>query len=176
MAIGQTAPRQDADLVVSNNSTGMAQVAELIGDCPQVHYLDGGRSSSAERRRSAFLAAMSHRRAAVRVVPSGPTVDAGWHRVHTLPQALVCYNDQCAQGALIALWQARLSIPEDIRVVGFDNARIASSQAFELTSVDRQPREVARLALDLAIARARGDRSAPRRLEVDTRVVRRATA
>ena len=183
VAIGQTAPRQDADLVVSNNSTGMAQVAELIGDCPQVHYLDGGRSSSAERRRSAFLAAMSHRRAAVRVVPSGPTVDAGWHSVHTvlvdaqpLPQALVCYNDQCAQGALIALWQARLSITEDIRVVGFDNARIASSQAFELTSVDRQPREVARLALDLAIARARGDRSAPRRLEVDTRVVRRATA
>ena len=111
VAIGQTAPRQDADLVVSNNSTGMAQVAELIGDCPQVHYLDGGRSSSAERRRSAFLAAMSHRRAAVRVVPSGPTVDAGWHSVHTvlvdaqpLPQALVCYNDQCAQGALIALW------------------------------------------------------------------------
>lgn len=48
VAIGQTAPRQDSDLVISNNATGMAQVAELVGDCShvhhsQVHYLDGGR-------------------------------------------------------------------------------------------------------------------------------------
>lgn len=62
VAIGQTAPRQDADLVISNNATGMAQVSELVGDCShvhysQVHYLEGGRP-----RRPSAAAAPSSRR------------------------------------------------------------------------------------------------------------------
>ena len=127
------------------------------------------------------------RRAAVRVIPSGPTVDAGWRSVHDvlvdaqpLPQALVCYNDQYAQGALIALWRARPSAPGDNQGGGF---RQHAHRVLEGVRADPgrpgspgRSREVARLALDLANARARGDRSAPRRLEVDTRVVRRSTA
>ena len=154
VAIGQTAPRQDADLVISNNATGMAQVSELVGDCSHVHYSQVHYLEGAVLVGRAPPQRLPHgdapRRAAVRVIPSGPTVDAGWRSVHDVlvdAQPLVCYNDQCAQGALIALWRARPSAPGDNRVVGFDNTRIASSEAFGLTPVDRQPREVARLAL-----------------------------
>lgn len=57
VAIGQTAPRQDSDLVISNNATGMVQVAELVGGCSHVHYLEGGRP-----RRPSAAAAPSSRR------------------------------------------------------------------------------------------------------------------
>ena len=90
--------------------------------------------------------------------------------------AVVCYNDQCALGAMSALWRAGLRIPQDVRLVGFDNSRIARSRAFEMTSIDRNPRSVARLAVDRAILRAEGTAEPPVRIEVDTRLVRRLTA
>ena len=110
-------------------------------------------------------------------------MDAGWGAMHEAlakeglkSGAVVCYDGQCALGAMAALWQKHLLVPDDVRLVGFDNSRIARSQAFELTSIDKNPREVARLAVERAVLRAEGDVSAPVFVEVDTRLVRRRTA
>lgn len=54
--------------------------------------------------------------------------------------ALLCYNDQCAQGALVALARRGLSVPDDISVTGFDNTRGAASRAFDLTAAGSRSR------------------------------------
>jgi hypothetical protein len=183
ISIGQISAAPDADLIMSNNLSGMRQLAELLSGEERVLCLDGGRSVSAERRREAFLRVMRPLGTRVRVVSSGSTMDAGWSSMHEAlakeglkSGAVVCYNDQCALGAMAALWQKHLLVPDDVRLVGFDNSRIARSQAFELTSIDKNPREVARLAVERAVLRAEGDVSAPVFVEVDTRLVRRRTA
>ncbi|WP_194948003.1 LacI family DNA-binding transcriptional regulator [Actinomyces trachealis] len=183
VVIGQVSPVPDADLIVSNNDSGMAQVAELLADETQVLCFDGGPTASARYRRQSFLQAMSGSSAQVRVVPSGATVDAGWAAMRSVlaegpltAGAAVCYNDQCALGVMAALTRKRLFVPDDIRLVGFDNSRIASSAAFEFTSVDRNSRGVAELAVERAILRAEGDLSPAFRAQVDTHLVRRRTA
>ncbi|PHP51957.1 LacI family DNA-binding transcriptional regulator [Actinomyces ruminis] len=183
VVIGQAAVTMKTDLVISNNLSGMLELAELLESEERVLCVDGGESVSSKKRRDAFLLAMRGKRARVTVVGGGPTADAGWRSIReVLSQgilkggAIVCYNDQCALGALSALWHEHIAVPEDVRLVGFDNSRIARSQAFALTSIDRNTREVARLAVERAIRRADGDQSSPVTVSVDTRLVRRRTA
>ncbi|SHI59959.1 DNA-binding transcriptional regulator, LacI/PurR family [Actinomyces denticolens] len=183
VVIGQATTIPNADLVISNNDSGMAQVADLIAGESHVLCFDGGPGLSSQFRRQSFLTAMSGVTAEVSIIPGGATVDAGWAAMRSVlargpltAGAAVCYNDQCALGVMAALTRERLIVPDDIRVVGFDNSRIASSEAFELTSVDRDPRGVAALAVERAILRAEGDDSPAIRAQVDTSLVRRRTA
>ncbi len=54
------------------------------------------------------------------------------------PDAIFAANDLVALGVLQALTRARLSVPDDIAIVGFDDIDFAASAAIPLTSV-RQP-------------------------------------
>jgi DNA-binding LacI/PurR family transcriptional regulator len=55
------------------------------------------------------------------------------------PTAVFCYNDQVAVGALKAVREAKLSVPEDISIVGFDDLDLCEYTVPPLTTV-RQPR------------------------------------
>ncbi len=54
------------------------------------------------------------------------------------PTAVVCYNDRTAIGVINGLHQKRLSVPEVISVVGFDDLEIAAYFLPSLTTI-RQP-------------------------------------
>jgi DNA-binding LacI/PurR family transcriptional regulator len=51
------------------------------------------------------------------------------------PDALVCFNDLLALGALRALHEARVRVPDDVAVVGFDDITESSYAIPDLTSV-----------------------------------------
>jgi LacI family transcriptional regulator len=54
-----------------------------------------------------------------------------------MPDALFCGNDQIARGAVDALREMGLAVPEDVAVVGFDNWGVMAEAARPaLTSVD----------------------------------------
>lgn len=55
------------------------------------------------------------------------------------PDAVFCYNDLTAIGAMEAARAAGLSIPEDIAFVGSGNLRYAKYLRIPLTSLDQQP-------------------------------------
>ena len=44
---------------------------------------------------------------------------------HSLPEAVVCANDQMAIGLCKAFAKRGISVPEDISIVGIDNAKLA---------------------------------------------------
>lgn len=91
------------------------------------------------------------------------------------PTGIVTESDEIAVGLLAALSRAGLRVPEDVSVVGFDDAEYADR--FDLTTV-AQPVEVLGLeAARMALALAAGDRLRRRELDVPTRLVlRRSTA
>ena len=72
------------------------------------------------------------------------------------PDAVFCYNDLTAVGAMHAALAAGLRIPEDIAFVGCGNFRYADYLAVPLTSVDQTAQAVGaaagKLALDLLAA------------------------
>jgi LacI family transcriptional regulator len=75
------------------------------------------------------------------------------------PDAVFCYNDPAAIGAMNAIIAAGLRIPEDIAVVGAGNIRYSESLRVPLTSVDVSSaalgEQAGKLALQLITNKAR---------------------
>lgn len=60
--------------------------------------------------------------------------------------ALVAFNDISAIGAIRALRDVRLAVPEDVSVVGFDDILVASFVTPRLTTVNQSLEEIGRIA------------------------------
>lgn len=69
--------------------------------------------------------------------------------------ALICYNDFAAIGAIRALVDAGLRVPEDVSVVGFDDVQNAAYNNPSLTTIRQPLREMGRLAGQALLRRIR---------------------
>lgn len=67
--------------------------------------------------------------------------------------ALFAFNDIAAIGAIRALREAGLNVPEDVSVVGFDDVQSAAYQQPALTTVRQPLREMGELAAQTLLAR-----------------------
>ncbi len=65
--------------------------------------------------------------------------------------ALLAYNDLMAIGAMHALFDAGLRVPQDVSVIGFDNLAIARACRPKLTTMHYPVEEMAHYAAELAI-------------------------
>jgi LacI family transcriptional regulator len=80
-----------------------------------------------------------------------------WDRAGEKPDAIFCGNDQIARGAVDALRERGVKVPEDVSVVGFDNWEIVAAQTRPpLTTVDMGLRELGREAGLTVLALAEG--------------------
>jgi LacI family transcriptional regulator len=64
------------------------------------------------------------------------------------PTAIFCSNDRMAVGCYQALKERRLSIPDDISVIGYDDEEVARHLSPQLTSLVLPHREMGRWAVD----------------------------
>lgn len=67
------------------------------------------------------------------------------------PTAIFAANDKSAIGAIQAITEFGLNVPEDLSVVGFDNIEEASFVNGGLTTVDQAIEEMGRIAVDMLI-------------------------
>ena len=92
------------------------------------------------------------------------------------PTAIITGNDLQALGVYQAAREARLHIPEDVSVVGFDDLPVARWVGPPLTTVRQPLYEMAVAAAELVLAVARGDQ-VQMRIELATKlIVRESTA
>jgi DNA-binding LacI/PurR family transcriptional regulator len=91
--------------------------------------------------------------------------------------AIFAFNDLSAFGAIGALRDAGLSVPDDVSVVGFDDILGASSHNPPLTTVRQPLRQMGELAAETIVARIAAGRTAraPRVLHVEPELVVRAS-
>ncbi|MFI7152101.1 LacI family DNA-binding transcriptional regulator [Nonomuraea sp. NPDC050022] len=89
------------------------------------------------------------------------------------PDAVFCYNDLLALGAMRAVLARGLRVPEDVAVAGFDAIDEGRFATPPLTSIAPDKERIAELAVTRLLARIEGDKSpavhleAPWRLMVD---------
>jgi LacI family transcriptional regulator len=67
--------------------------------------------------------------------------------------ALFAFNDISAMGAIRALRESGLQVPEDVSVVGFDDIQSAAYQNPGLTTVRQPLREMGRAAAEILLKR-----------------------
>ncbi len=110
-------------------------------------------------------------------VESGVRAGRSMLRSSTPPTAIFASNDLMALGVYQAAREARLHIPEDLSVVGFDDLPIAGWVSPPLTTVRQPLAEMARSAAMLVLDLAHGIEPSLTRLELSTElVVRESTA
>lgn len=71
--------------------------------------------------------------------------------------AIVAYNDLMAIGAMQALHQHGLRVPEDVSLIGFDNQPIARASIPCLTTMNYPVEEMARYAVELSLLLVRNE-------------------
>jgi DNA-binding LacI/PurR family transcriptional regulator len=91
--------------------------------------------------------------------------------------ALFAFNDVAALGAIRALREHGLRVPEDVSVVGFDDIPSAAYQNPGLTTVRQPLREMGRRAAETLVHRVegRGGKASPQTISLDPELVVRGT-
>jgi len=72
-------------------------------------------------------------------------------KLRTKPDAVFCYNDLTAVGAIEAILNAGLRVPQDIAVIGCGNFRYAGYLRVPLSSIDQSTLELGRIAGEMAL-------------------------
>jgi DNA-binding LacI/PurR family transcriptional regulator len=149
-----------------------------------IAHIDGGKGAGAASRRAGYLEAMRrHGLAGSSTVAGGDyTEDGGARGVGALlrgtdvPTAIFAANDLAAVGALQALAEHGLRVPEDVSLVGYDNTALAALGHINLTTVDQPRRDMGATAVRLLLERLDEGRSRARHLVVAPSLVVRGTA
>jgi LacI family transcriptional regulator len=92
------------------------------------------------------------------------------------PDAVFCYNDLTAVGAMDATLKAGLRIPEDIAFIGCGNFRYADYLRVPLSSIDHDTAKLGRLAGEFALDLSAKPEQAPRNVLVQSKLVVRQSS
>jgi LacI family transcriptional regulator len=96
---------------------------------------------------------------------SFPSVEGGFQAMsgllglpeHARPSAIVAFNDLTALGALQAARSARVRVPGQLSLVGFDNIEMAAHSCPPLTTIEQPRYRMGRLAMQLLRQQLAGD-------------------
>lgn len=92
------------------------------------------------------------------------------------PDAVFCYNDLTAVGAIRRLIECGLRVPEDVAVIGCGNLRLSGYLEVPLSTVDQFPEEQGRMAARIALATLGDGRDGkPREHLVEPKLIARAS-
>ncbi len=109
--------------------------------------------------------------------------EAGYYAMQRLldhtprPTAVFAANDRMAIGAMRAIYEAGLSVPDDISIVGLDDIEVAAFQNPPLTTVRQSFAQLATLGVQLLLDIIAGKQPAQPKIVIEpTLIVRRSTA
>ena len=112
-------------------------------------------------------------------MPGNFEIEGGRAAAHALlalpepPTAIFASNDNMAVGAIHAARERGLSVPEDLSVVGFDDADISRIVSPALTTVRQPLEEMGRMAVSLLTRLLDKQKVETLRVELATRLVLR---
>jgi DNA-binding LacI/PurR family transcriptional regulator len=90
------------------------------------------------------------------------------------PDAVFCFNDQLALGALRALYERGVRVPDEVAVIGFDDIEDGRFSTPTLSTIAPSKAEIARTAVAMLHDRISGERDLPPRdVQVDFELLAR---
>ena len=151
---------------VDDEEVGAVATEHLIeAGCQRIAHIRGPELSTALGRLEGYRRALTRRGQAVLpgYVVAGRSADdaadaSGYHAMRQLlrldprPDGVFCYNDPVAMGALKAILEAGLRVPEDVAVIGCGNLRYAELLRVPLSSIDQNSASIGERAAKLALS------------------------
>lgn len=179
--------RRDISEVTADNYEGGLLAAQHLIELghTRIAHLTGGRShlNLGERCRGFIKALRAAGLKPVAILRGPHSYRGGYElcvqllrRSGKRPTALFCGNDFMAIGAMRALREAQLNVPEDVAIVGFDDIEIAEMLATPLTTVYQPKYEMGQAAVRILLRHlAERDAFRPEHVVLPTRLVVRAS-
>jgi DNA-binding LacI/PurR family transcriptional regulator len=96
---------------------------------------------------------------------------SAWFRLKNPPEGIFCASDMLAAGALKAVSDQGLKVPDDIAIVGFDDRAFCPYLNPPLTSVALPVGQMGKTATELLVEDIINGSSKPKRLELDCSLV-----
>ena len=91
------------------------------------------------------------------------------------PTAILCFNDVCASGVLVALADRGLAAGRDCAVIGFDNIPEAANYRPALTTIEIGARQIGQEAANLLLRRIKAPSGAPENVVLPPRLIIRSS-
>jgi DNA-binding LacI/PurR family transcriptional regulator len=187
VVIGRDFKHKDADSVSSDNLKGGFDATQHLIDLghQRIAFIGANLSVGSQLKRlQGYLKALEHHSIAVDErlitgrsedvsgVPGYSTEEIGFEGMKRLlslpdpPTAVFARNDFTAIGAMRAISDAGLRIPEDIAIVGFDDVPMAARMSPSLTTVRQPMRIEGQIAAEMLLERIIGSERLARRERV----------
>lgn len=161
--VGSNMRLKRVDVVVDDDFGGAVVAIEHLAGLGHrdIAMIDGGEGAGAAERRSGYESAMTSARLGshVRVEPGDFTESGGYEAARKLlaakhrPTAIFASNDQSAVGALDAVNEAGLRVPEDVSLIGYDNTALAALRHISLTTIHQPRNEIGEIAMKAVVRR-----------------------
>ncbi|OZG50293.1 LacI family DNA-binding transcriptional regulator [Bombiscardovia coagulans] len=146
-------------MAVNHRSGSYKATAYLIehGNCDRLIFVSGPEQdkSSSDRYAGYLQAVTEHNATAVAKVNASFSVADGYKVVsaylveHKDVNGIVCADDAIALGALRACADLGLRVPEDVRIIGYDNIQLSQYCVPRLSTVNQLPEDIGSIILDL---------------------------
>ncbi|QEG23757.1 GntR family transcriptional regulator [Mariniblastus fucicola] len=91
--------------------------------------------------------------------------------VEQSPEAIICANDTTAMMLMRSLLQLGIKIPDDIRMIGIDDVKIASMAMVPLTSIHQPCRAIGSAAVNTMVRRIENRKMCAHDIHVDVELV-----
>jgi LacI family transcriptional regulator len=169
---------------VDNEAIGRLATNHLIAQgCRRIAHLCGPKLGIAADRMAGYrqaLAMHAMKTSPAYVIEARYRDQSGYEamrdllRLRPAPDGVFCYNDPVAIGAMKAILEAGLRIPEDIAVVGAGNVHHSDLLAVPLSTVDQSTRPMGKRAAELLLEQIQSKRPfRPRTILIDPKLVAR---
>jgi DNA-binding LacI/PurR family transcriptional regulator len=178
----------NSDRVFNDDFEGARMAIEYLWSIghEKIAHLTGA-GGIAKNRRNAYIKLMKSKKQRPLSFGVGqPTTEIGGYRgakellaSGEKVTAIFAANDYMAAGAAAALHEKNIRVPQDISIIGYDNAPIASEFMLKLSTIDEQGEPVGRQAAAILLDRINGNdigRAAKTILIIPSLVVRESTA
>lgn len=151
-------PQTQASSICCDNIAGGRQIANLLLDAghQRIAFMAGMANSATNMmREKGFMQQLAKRGVANVIREQGDyTYDSGYQAMQRLlalsqpPDAVFCAADIMAVGAMDAVRESGLAVPDNVSIVGFDDIPVASWSTYHLTTIQQPIEEM----VDTAVA------------------------
>ena len=183
--VGREAKATSLDSVTNDDRAGAQAVVQHCATLGhrRIAHIDGGRGAGASARRRGYEDGMRqlHLSRHLRVVPGAFTEDAGHSGALLLldqrprPTAIFASNDLAAIGALNALEERGLRVPDDVSLAGYDNTSLAALRHISLTTVHQPRLEMGQMSVAILLEKLHEGSTRFRRAVLSPSLVVRGT-